>query len=81
MQSGFRVLYFYLSSQLDRGTACETAKRLEGALPVQYFNVMYTSGVIGVSGEEQWGNAKGTFIPGEKQCVCEREVQTGQKGE
>lgn len=75
------MLYFYLLSQLDVGTECEAAKRLGGAFPVQYFILMYPCGVRGVSGEEQWKNAKGTFVPGEKQHVCEREVQREQKEE
>lgn len=38
----------------------------------------------GVSGEEQWENVEGTFIPGEKHHVCATEVQreskTGKEG-
>lgn len=30
---------------------------------------------------EQWENLSGTFIPGEKHCVCEREVQREQSKE
>lgn len=33
----------------------------------------------GVSGEEQRENPEGTFIPGEKHHVCEREVQGEQR--
>lgn len=40
-----KVLHFYLSSA-RQGTNCEAAKGLEGALPVQYFILMGSSGVI-----------------------------------
>lgn len=40
-----KALHFYLSSA-RQGTNCEAAKGLEGALPVQYFILMGSSGVI-----------------------------------
>lgn len=44
---------------------------------------MGLSGVRGVSSEEPWDNLEGTFIPGEKHSVCEREVQReqGERGQ
>lgn len=73
---GATLLSFISAGQ---GTDCEAAKCLKGALPVQYFILMGPSGVRGVSVEEQWENLEGTFIPGEKHCVCEREVQREQR--
>lgn len=40
---------------------------------------MGSSGVRRVSSEEQWENPEGTFIPGGKHLLCEREVQGDQR--
>lgn len=72
VQSSFAVLFL---SFISAGQAeCEAARCLEGALPVQVFILMHPSGVRRVSSEEQWKNAKWTFIPGGKTaCLCVRE--------
>lgn len=80
MKGGYGVTFLSFISA-GSGTDCEPAKRLEGASPLQYFILMGSSGVKGVSGEEQWENPEGTFIPGEKHRVCERQVQREQREE
>lgn len=48
---GVRFLFFISAG---RSSDCEAAKCLKGGLPVQYFILMGSIGVRGVSGEEQW---------------------------
>lgn len=77
-EGGYGVTFLSFISLL--GTDCQSAKCLEGAFPVQYFILMGSSGVKEVSGEEQWENPEGTFIPGEKQCLGDTSAKRAEGG-